>query len=206
MKGKPTPQNKFKVIVSRVIQCGVREGISMRKQEIEEKGVQYFRYWGMGYYKWKCPNRKVKKEKRRSEEVVYVVNSQKVQQGKILVHFLQKKVQEYSSTWSMPLRSAALEGKGWKMRWKVVMFVEYRECDYKDTKIEENQEQNFISREKLRNIQCKGCLEAWKWRNNEAGSKVKYTKCRRKNIIVEEKISEKKKRNIWCSEYRTERK
>ena len=88
MKGKPTPQNKFKVIVSRVIQCGVREGISMRKQEIEEKGVQYFRYWGMGYYKWKCPNRKVKKEKRRSEEVVYVVNSQKVQQGKILVHSL----------------------------------------------------------------------------------------------------------------------
>jgi len=52
----------------------------------------------------------------------------------------------------MPLRSTALEGKGWKMRWKVVMFVEYRECDYKDTKIEENQEQDFVSREKLRNI------------------------------------------------------
>jgi len=30
--------------------------------------------------------------------------------------------------------------------------VEYRECKYKDTKIEENQRQNFISGEQLRNM------------------------------------------------------
>jgi len=62
----------------------------------------------------------------------------------------------------MPLRSAALEGRGWKMRWKVVMFVECGGCNYKSTKTEENQEQDFVSGEKLRNVWCKNCLEAWK--------------------------------------------
>ena len=39
MKGKPTFQNKFKIIASRVIQCGVKEGVSIRRQEIEKKRV-----------------------------------------------------------------------------------------------------------------------------------------------------------------------
>ena len=38
----------------------------------------------------------------------------------------------------MPPRSAALEERGWKMRWEVVIFVEYGGCNYKDTKTEEN--------------------------------------------------------------------
>jgi len=38
----------------------------------------------------------------------------------------------------------------------------------------------------------------------ETESKVKYTKCRKKNTIVGEEISEKEK--ILCPEYRTEKK
>ena len=53
MKGKPTPQNKFEVIASRVIQYRIREGVSVRRQETKEKGVQCFRYQKMGVSKYK---------------------------------------------------------------------------------------------------------------------------------------------------------
>ena len=39
VKGKPVPQNRFEVIVSRVMQCGVREEAKVRRQETVEKGV-----------------------------------------------------------------------------------------------------------------------------------------------------------------------
>ena len=106
----------------------------------------------------------------------------------------------------MSLKSTTLEERGWKTRWKMVTFVEYSRCDYKGTKTEKNQEQDFVSGEKLRNIQYKSCLEVQKQKNKKAGSKVKYTQCRRKDTIVEEKILEEERRNIWCSKYRIERK
>ena len=62
--------------------------MKVRKQETVEEGVQYFRYWKVGHYKWKCPNIKVEKERRRSGEVVYVVSLQKTQQEERLVCFL----------------------------------------------------------------------------------------------------------------------
>ena len=77
MKRKPVPQNKFEVIVSRVMQCRVREEIEVRRQKVAEE-VKYFKCWGVGHYKWKYPNIEV--EKRRCEEVVaYVAMPQKVQ-------------------------------------------------------------------------------------------------------------------------------
>ena len=42
-KGKPIPQNRFEVIASRVMQCGVRGEVKVRKQETVEEGVQCFR-------------------------------------------------------------------------------------------------------------------------------------------------------------------
>jgi len=50
-KEKPIPQNRFKIIVSRVMQYGVREKVKVRKQETVEERVQCFRYWRMGHYK-----------------------------------------------------------------------------------------------------------------------------------------------------------
>ena len=115
IKGKLTPQNKFEVIASRVIQCGVREEVRTRRNEMVGE-VKYFRCWGIGHFKWECSNIKVEKERRRSEEAAHVVSPQKAQQEERLMHFLWRKAQKYSSTWGMPPRSAALEGKGWKMR------------------------------------------------------------------------------------------
>jgi len=40
------------------------------------------------------------------------------------------------------------------------MFVECGGYDYKSTKTEENQEQDFVSEEKLKNVWYKSCLEA----------------------------------------------
>jgi len=42
-KGKPISQNKFKMIASRVIQCGVKEEVTVRRQKTVEEGVQCFR-------------------------------------------------------------------------------------------------------------------------------------------------------------------
>ena len=42
-KGKPISQNRFKMIVSRVMQCRVREEVKVRKQKTVEKEVQCFK-------------------------------------------------------------------------------------------------------------------------------------------------------------------
>jgi len=77
-KRKSILQNRFEVIASRVMQCGVKEKVEIRKQEIVEEGVQYFRCWRIGYYKWKCPVTKEEK-KRRSKEAACAVSLQKAQ-------------------------------------------------------------------------------------------------------------------------------
>jgi len=84
-KGKLVSQNKFEVIASRVIQCGVKEEVKVRKQETVEEGVQCFRYWGVEHYKLECSNIKVEKERRRSEGAAHMVSPQKAQQEKRLV-------------------------------------------------------------------------------------------------------------------------
>ena len=63
VKGKLIPQNKFEVIASRVMQCRVREEVKVRRQETVEE-VRCFRCWGVGHYKWECPNIEVERKKR----------------------------------------------------------------------------------------------------------------------------------------------
>ena len=58
--------------------------MKVRKQETVKKGVQCFRYWRVGHYKWECPNIKVEKERRRSEKVVCAVR------GKAGMLFIEK--------------------------------------------------------------------------------------------------------------------
>ena len=74
------------------------------------------------------------------------------------------------------------------------MYVEGGGCNYKGMKIQENQKQGFVSGEQLRNIWCDKYLRAWKWRNAEEeagrGMRVKYTKCSRKDTVVDKKIGE----------------
>ena len=160
-KRKPIPRNKFKVLSSRVMKCGIREKVKIRRNKIV-KEVECFRYWSVGYFKQKYPNIEVEKKEKRDEKAVYMASPQKAQQEKRLVHSLWRKAQEYSGIWRMPLKSTALEQKGQITRQEVVIFVEYGGCNYKNTKIHENQRQEFISGEYLRNVQCSSCLEVWR--------------------------------------------
>ena len=66
------------MIASRVIQCGVKEKVEIRKQETVKEGVQCFRCWRIEHYKWEYSNIKVEKE-RRSEEAAHMARPQKAQ-------------------------------------------------------------------------------------------------------------------------------
>jgi len=63
-KGKLVSQNRFEVIASRVIQCGVRKETKVKRQKIVEERVQYFRCQRIGHYKWECPNIKMEKKRK----------------------------------------------------------------------------------------------------------------------------------------------
>jgi len=130
------PRNKFEVLLSRVIRCRVREEVRIRRNKMV-KEVKCFRYWRVGHFKWEYPNIEVEKRK-RDEKTVHIASLQKAQQGERPVHFLWRKVQEYSGIWSMPPRSAALEQRGWMTRWEIVTFMKCGGYNYKDTKMHEN--------------------------------------------------------------------
>jgi len=68
-KRKPIPRNKFEVLLSRVMRCGVREEVRIRKNKMVEE-VKCFRCWGVGYFKWECLNIKVEKKRKRDKETV----------------------------------------------------------------------------------------------------------------------------------------
>ena len=63
-KERSTLQNRFKVLVSRVIRYSLRGEVKVRRQEVVEE-VQCFGCRGTRHYKWECPNIAVEKEKRR---------------------------------------------------------------------------------------------------------------------------------------------
>jgi len=50
-KGKLILQNRFEIIVSRVMQCEVKEKVKIRKQETVEEEMQCFRCQRIEYYK-----------------------------------------------------------------------------------------------------------------------------------------------------------
>ena len=93
-KRKLISRNKFEVLLSRVTRYRIREEVRIRRNKMV-KEVKCFRYQRVEHYKQKCPNIKVKKKRKRSEEVVYVVSLQKAQQEKRLAYSLWRKTQEY---------------------------------------------------------------------------------------------------------------
>jgi len=72
-----TSHNKFEILASRVIRYGVKGKVKIRRQEITEKKERCFRYCEIGYFKWKCLNIEVKREKRRSKKATCVASLQK---------------------------------------------------------------------------------------------------------------------------------
>ena len=96
------------MIASRVIQYRVKEEITVRRQEMVEEGVQYFRCWRVGHYKWEYPNIEVARKKRREKEVAYVARLQKTQQKRRPACSTWEKVQKYYEKWNIPPEDALL--------------------------------------------------------------------------------------------------
>ena len=77
-RGKAVPQNKFEVLSSQVMQCGVKERTIRKQEEVRE--VECFKCKEEGHKYKECPRRKEEKMRQTEEVVVYVVIPQKVQQ------------------------------------------------------------------------------------------------------------------------------
>ena len=147
------------MLVTRVIQCGVGNKVKVRQQE-KEKEVKCFRYWGVGYHKWKCPNIEVERKRRRKEQAVHVVCPQKTQQERRLVHTIQKKIQEYCSKGSIPLEEVLLLERGWITEEIVATYVECGGCKSKGVQTYKNQEQGFLLERQVKNMWYDLCQEA----------------------------------------------
>jgi len=90
------PQNKFEVLGSRVMQCGVEERV-IRRQELVM--VKCFKCGEKGHKCRECPLwRKMKGERKlrrvEKEEAAHVARPQKAQQEGKLVHPTREKAQE----------------------------------------------------------------------------------------------------------------
>jgi len=131
-EGKKVRENKFAVLGSRVMQCGVKD---VRRQEVVRSVVKCFGCGKEGHKKWECPQ---KKEKQREE----VMPPREVWE----------KVKKHSRARGLPPRGAAMCMEGWTTPKEVVMFVECRGCDYKGTKTEKNVGQGFLGRMQLCNM------------------------------------------------------
>ena len=116
--------NKFKVLGSHVMQCGVRE---LRRQKIAREKVKYFECGEERHKKWECPNMRKKKQ----EKVA-------------LPRKVWEKVKRHSRVRELLPRKAAMCIEGWTTRREMVIFVEYRRYDYKGTKAKENRGQGFL--------------------------------------------------------------
>jgi len=154
-KGKSILQNRFEVIASRVMQCGMKEKVEIRKQETVEEGVQCFRYWRIGHYKWECPVTKEKK-KRRSKEAACAVSLQKAQQGERSAHPKWEKVQKYCGGETVPEDAQLLE-LGWMTEEVIATYMECRWCGKKGMHRENNREQGVLRGRKLEEAKWCGC-------------------------------------------------
>jgi len=180
-------ENRFEVLKSHVMQCGVRE---VRRQEIVKEEVKCFGCGEKGYKKWKCPRR------RKQEETVPP-------------HEVWEKVKEHSRTKGLPPKGAVMCMEGWTTPREVVTFVECRGCDYKGTKTQENQGRGFLSKKQLLHIWCEGCREAKEWREKEAQSgRTKRIVCSACDVrdAVKERVEKNKKGEIFCPPCRTGKK
>jgi len=188
-KKKKIAENKFEVLKSQVMQCGVRE---VRKQEVVRELVKCFGCGRKGHKKWECS---MKKKSEREE----VVPPREVWE----------KVKLHSRTKGLPPRGAQMSMEGWTTQREVVTFVECRGCDYKGTKTQENQGQGFLSKRQLLHMWCESCREAKEWREKEVQSgRAERVVCSACNVrdAVKGGVEKNKKGETFCPPCRTGKK
>jgi len=110
--------------------------------------VKYFRCWGVGHYKWECPNIEVERKRRREEEAACVARPQKAQQKGRLVCPNWEKVQEYCGVENVP-EDIRLLGLGWMTEEVVVTYIECKWCRKKEMYREDNRGQGVLRGRKL---------------------------------------------------------
>jgi len=155
-------QNRFEVLRSRVMQCGVKERM-IRRQKVTV--VEWFKCGEKGHKCRECPEwRKTKEERRvrRVEEAVFVAMPQKAQQKKRPACPTREEVQEWQKSLMAVLQQRAQEhckegipkeAQLLELRWSTQeMIVSYLVCERygkKECYIEENRGQEVISRKRL---------------------------------------------------------
>jgi len=172
--------NRFEVLRSRVMQCGVRE---VRRQEKVEEIVKCFVCGEKGHKKWECPRKRERKKEAAPPREVW------------------EKVKLHSSAKGLPPRGAEMSMEGWIIRREVVTFVECHGCNYKGTKTQENQGQGFLSKRQLLHMWYKGCREAREWRERETQSgRAERVVCSACDVrdVVKEGVRRNKKGKIFC--------
>jgi len=182
-------ENKFEVLKSQVMQCGVRE---VRRQEIVREVVKCFGCGKERHKKWECPR---KRESKREEAAP--------------PREVWEKVKLYSCTKGLLPRGAKMSMEGWMMQREVVTFVECHGCDYKGTKTQENRGQEFLSKKQLLYMWCEGCREAKEWIEREAQSgKAERVVCSACNVrdAVKERVERNEREEIFCPPCRTGKK
>jgi len=190
-KERKVVENKFEVLRSRVMQCRVRE---VRKQEVVREVVKCFGCGKEGHKKWKCPqkNERSRKKEAAPQQAVW------------------EKVKRHSRAKGLPPRGAAMCMEGWTTPREVVTFVECKGCDYKGTKMEENQGQRFLSKGQLSNMWCGSCKEAWNWREEEAkgrrAERVRCGACEGKDAVIEGEVERNENGEVFCLPCRTGKK
>ena len=103
-KKRMVVENKFEVLKSRVMQCGVRE---VRRQKVVREVVKCFGCGREGHKKWECPR---KKENEREE----AAPPREVWE-KVKLHLRAK---------GLPPRGARMDMEEWTTQREVVTFVE----------------------------------------------------------------------------------
>ena len=111
-KKKTVVGNRFEVLRSRIMQCGVRE---VRRQEKVEEIVKCFACGEKRHKKWECSRKSERKEEVAPPREVW------------------EKVKLHSSAKGLPPRGAEMSMEGWIMRREVVTFVKCCRCNYKGT-------------------------------------------------------------------------
>lgn len=155
------PQNKHKVLASRVMQCE-EGGRSIRRQEVEEE-VRCFRCKIVGHYKWECPNIEMERRRQKKNNSVPLVRKCTLagqEEGRMLVWLTRAKVQEYGGEEGATPNEAILLEQGWITEEVAVTYMDCAGCEQKGLQWEENRGQGFVWGKKSRNMRCERCQEA----------------------------------------------
>jgi len=180
-KKRKVVENKFEVLRSRVMQCGVRE---VRRQEVVREVVKCFGCGREGHKKWECPRKKEsEKEEAAPPREVW------------------EKVKLHSHAKGLPPRGAQMSMEGCTIQREVVTFVECQGCDYKGTKTQENQGQGFLNKRQLLHMWCESCREAKEWREKEVQSgRAERVVCSACNVrdAVKGGVERNKKGETFC--------